>query len=86
MATLVYILCTLSSAVCALLLWRGYVRSGLRLLFWSTLCFCILALANALLIVDLVVMPERDLSTGRTLITLFAMLILLYGLIFKSDQ
>jgi hypothetical protein len=58
----------------------------LRLLFWSTLCFCILALANALLIVDLVVMPERDLSTGRTIITLFGMLILLYGLIFKSDQ
>ena len=52
MATIVYILCALTSSLCAVLLLRRYARSRLRLLLWSGLCFIGLALNALLLIVD----------------------------------
>jgi len=85
MATSVYILCTLSSLVCALMLTRGYRRTRLPLLFWSAMCFFVLALANVLLVFDLVVYPSGDLTMWRTGITLVALGVLLYGLIFESN-
>ncbi len=62
MAEAVYILCTITCLACALLLTRAYRASHLPLLFWSGLCFFILAVANALLFVDLVIWPDVDLS------------------------
>ena len=46
--TLVYLLCFLTSSICALLLGRSYARTRSRLLLWSAICFCLLALANVL--------------------------------------
>jgi hypothetical protein len=83
--TLVYILCALTSLLCAVLLWRGYRRSGLRLLFWSSLCFWILALSNALLFLDLVVFPDVYILPVRGAVTQVGLLVLLYGLIVESD-
>ncbi len=85
MGTLVYILCTLTSLGCAVLLWRGYRRSRMRLLFWSSLCFGILAISNALLILDLVVFPTAQLLPFRSAVTQAALMVLLFGLIFESD-
>lgn len=86
MAHVVYILCTLASLLCAVLLMRGYKRSKHDLLFWSAVCFMILALANVILVVDLVVIgPDgADLLLWRSGLSLVAMCVLLYGLIFKS--
>jgi hypothetical protein len=89
----VYILCTVTCVVCAFQLWRGYRRTQLQLLFWSAICFFILAIANALLFVDLavfpgvavIVLPGLELLTVRSCLTLVALLVLLYGLIFKSN-
>ena len=65
MAEFVYILCALTSAACAGLLFMAYRRTGARLLFWSGLCFVGLALNNLLLVVDLLVVPATDLSILR---------------------
>lgn len=85
MAEYVYILCTLTSALCAVLLYRGYRRSGARLLLWSACCFLGLALNNLMLYVDIVLMPHTDLSVARQLPAVLGMLLLLFGLIWESD-
>jgi hypothetical protein len=80
-ADVVYGLCALTSAGCALLLARGYWRQRTRLLLWSTLCFAGLALHNGLLFTDLVLAPSIDLSLWRGITGLGSLLVLLYGLI-----
>jgi hypothetical protein len=84
MADLAYILCALTSIVCAVLLLRGYKQSGLRLLFWSGLCFVGLALNNILLIIDIRVLPDVDLSHIRSLPALGGLLLLIFGLIWEK--
>ena len=84
MAQLVYILCALTSIGCVLLLARQYRRTRGGLLFWSTLCFACFAFTNVLLFVDLVMLPEVDLSFIRSALTLLGTLMLLYGLIRES--
>jgi len=81
MPQIIYILCAMTSLACVALLLRQYRRTGGRLLIWSTLCFGCLAATNVLLFVDLVMLPERDLSALRIGLTLAGMLMLLYGLI-----
>jgi hypothetical protein len=85
MAEAVYILCTLTSAACALLLLRGYGRSGMRLLLWSGLCFVALAISNLVLFVDLVVAPGKDMSLVRSGLGLVGVATLLYGLIWDAQ-
>ena len=84
MATLVYVLCALTSLACAVLLLRGYRRSGARLLLWSAVCFAGLALNNAILFVDFRMLPELDLSLWRTLPALLGIAALMYGLVWES--
>jgi hypothetical protein len=84
MAETVYMLCALTSGVCAALLVRGYAATRTRLLFWGSLCFVGLAINNVLLFVDLVVVPSVDLSLVRSAVALAAMVTLLYGLVWDS--
>ena len=84
MAEAVYMLCGLTSLFCAVLLIRSFRRHRLRLLLWSSLCFVGLAVNNTLLVVDLMVLPEVDLSAVRTSVAAAAMLLLLIGLIWES--
>lgn len=84
-ADIVYTLCVLTSLACAVLLWRGYRRSRARLLMWSSLCFAGLAMNNALLIVDLRMLPAVDLSIWRTLPALIGIGLLVYGLIWDAE-
>lgn len=83
-ANVVYILCAATSSLCAGLLFRGYRRSGARLLFWSALCFIGLALNNVTLIVDVRVVPGMDLSTWRMIPAVAGAALLLYGLIWET--
>lgn len=83
--SLIYLLSTVTSVGCGVLLWRGYRKTRLRLLLWSAICFLILALSNALLFLDLIVFPEVDLLAWRSAVTLAAVLVLLYGLVFESN-
>ena len=86
LADIVYTLCVLTSLACALLLWRGYRRSRARLLMWSSLCFAGLALNNALLIVDLRVLPAVDLAVWRTMPALIGIALLVYGLVWDAER
>jgi Family of unknown function (DUF5985) len=83
--TLIYILCILTCSGCAFLLWRGYRKTRLRLLLWSSLCFLILGIANLLLFADLVIYPGADMSALRGYATLAGILVLIYGLVFESQ-
>jgi hypothetical protein len=85
MAEAVYILCSLTSLACTVLLLRGYLRRQVRLLLWSSLCFFGLTISNVLLFVDLVVVPNIDLSIWRSLATLIALVVLIYGLVWDAS-
>lgn len=84
MAGTVYILCALLSFACSILLYRGYRENKFRLLFWSSIGFIGFALNNTFLFLDLMVMPDYDLSVIRTLPALGGMILLVYGLITDS--
>ena len=84
MAEAVYVLCALTSLACAVLLLKGYWETRTRLLFWSSLCFVGLTLNNALLLIDLIVVPDVDLSVVRGALALASMMLLLFGLIWES--
>jgi hypothetical protein len=84
MASAIYLLCALTALTCSMLLLRGY-RHGRRsrFLFWSGLCFGLLAVNNVLLFMDRIIFPAVDLSLGRASITILALALLLYGMIFE---
>lgn len=84
MAEFVYILCAMTSTLCAVLLMNGYRQTKTGLLFWSGLCFAGLAVNNVLLVVDLVIVPRVDLGLVRSGAALAAMMVLLYGLVKES--
>jgi hypothetical protein len=85
MVEAVYILCALTSLMCAVLLLRGYGRSRMRLLLWSGLCFVALTVNNVVLFLDLVVFPGVDLSLWRSALALVGVATLLYGLIWDAQ-
>lgn len=85
MATFIYLMCAATALACAVLVLRSYRSTRFRLLFWCGLCFAGMFLANVLLIVDRLVVPETDLSTVRLSAGLLALLPLLYGLVWEDD-
>lgn len=85
MAAAVYILGMLTSAACAVLLWRGYRRSKKQLLLWSTLCFAGFTFTNLLVFIDLVLIPDVNLYVYRLATATIALGLLLYGLIWESN-
>jgi hypothetical protein len=85
MAEAIYVLCAFTSALCAVLLLRAFSRTRVRLLLWSALCFLGLTGNNALLFLDLVIWPDRDLSLVRGLAALAALTVLVYGLVTEAE-
>ena len=85
MASLVYLLCAITSLICASLLLRSYFANRTPLLSWSSLCFIGLAMNNILLFIDLVIVPTIDLSLYRTLCALIGVLVLVFGLIWDNE-
>lgn len=86
MAILSYALCAAAALLCTVLLVRGYVRTRTRLLLWSAICFACLTLSNALVIVDLVLLPHVDLYRWRTLAALVGVGALLFGLLWEGKR
>lgn len=85
MAEVVYLLCALTSAFCAILLLRSYRQQRTRLLMWSSACFVGLAINNVLLFIDLVVLPVTvDLSLLRSGTALVAISLLVIGLMWED--
>jgi len=57
---------------------------SVRLLLWSGLCFLGLTNANALVFVDLVLVPDTSLYTWRLAVGGVSIQLLVYGLIFEA--
>ncbi|HUQ02178.1 MAG TPA: DUF5985 family protein [Kofleriaceae bacterium] len=86
MAELIYVLCAVTSTLCAVLLTRSYFRTRTRMLLWSALGFVGLAVNNILLFVDLAVIgPHIDLSIPRTVTALVGMVLIVVGLIWEDQ-
>lgn len=85
LATTVYALCFVTSAMCGGLLVRSFLRSRTRLLLWSAACFVLLALNNLLVVIDLVFLPSIDLSPLRVAASLAAASTLLFGFVWEVD-
>jgi FtsH-binding integral membrane protein len=86
MGVIIYSACMLTALLCAFLLFRAYRRSRHRLLMWSGLCFAGLTLNNLFLVLDKLVFPEIDFAIARSITALFAMTVLLFGLIWDSER
>jgi hypothetical protein len=86
LAAPVYLLCLLTSAICAGLLVRSWHRNRSRLLLWSVVCFVLLAVNNCLVVVDIMLLPKIDLRLYRELATFVALGFLLYGFIWDLDR
>ena len=84
MATVVYILCALTSFACAVLLLRSHAQRHIRLLFWSGLGFVGFTLGNVMLVIDTTMTPAVDLSLWRSLPVLGGLAVLLYGLVWGA--
>ncbi|MDP8916405.1 MAG: DUF5985 family protein [Pseudomonadota bacterium] len=84
-AALVYLLCLLTSALCAGLLWRAYGRSRAPLLAWSAACFALLAVNNTFVVLDMLVLTSIDLTLWRQSSSLAAVGVLLYGFIWEVE-
>jgi hypothetical protein len=82
MAIAVYALCALTSLACAVLLLRAYAADRVRLLLWTGLCFCGLAMNNVLMFFD--VSFAWDIGAWRKLPALIGVMLLLHGFIAES--
>jgi len=81
---LAYLACAVAAFGCALLLLRAYRASGARLLLWSGICFALLTLNNVLILFDLQLLPNIDLSLLRNSTALAGVACLLWGLIWDA--
>ena len=79
----IFVLGAMVSTCAALLLLRTYRRDRKRLLFWSSVCFGLLALDNAETLLDYVTPPWFDLTIPRTATALVAVGIMLYGVMWE---
>lgn len=85
MPGVVYLLSAATALACGFLLWRAWRSNGVRLLFWSALCFLGLALDNILLYIDLVVVPDVLMYNAPSIAGLVSISLLLYGLIWDAN-
>jgi hypothetical protein len=86
MASVVYALCALTSLICAGLLLRTYRSRPAPLLLWSGFAFIALTVNNVLLFVDLVIVPDTDLSLARSATAAAGVMIMLGGLIWEGKN
>jgi hypothetical protein len=86
LGAITYLLCAVTAFACFALLWRGWLSNRAALLFWSALCFAGLTVSNVLLVVDKLVLPDADLSPLRLAVTLVALLLLIFGLVWGDER
>jgi hypothetical protein len=82
----VYVLCFLTSAACTWMLGRSYLHGRARLLLWSAVCFALLSANNLVLVLDLVVLPDIDLKLPRLILSLAAIVSLIWGFVWEGEE
>jgi drug/metabolite transporter (DMT)-like permease len=83
LAIAIFALSGVTATLCSVLLLRGYLRNGVRLLFWAGICFAALALEGVVLVINEYV--ATDLTVLRLSVPLAGLVALLYGLLWESD-
>ncbi len=84
MVEFTYVLNIIVCLVCTILLVRGWLHTRSRLLMWSAACFVALTANNTLILIDVLVVPDINLSVVRAATALAGFTILLFGLIWES--
>jgi uncharacterized membrane protein YbjE (DUF340 family) len=87
-ATVVYVLCAVTSAACSILLFRMFWkhrRHASRLVLWSSLSFAGFAVSNALVLADFIVLRTPELAIARAATACVAGGVLLFGLISETE-
>jgi hypothetical protein len=82
---LVNLLGAVTALLCAGLLYRGYRRTNVRLLWWSALCFLVLSVENMILFVDFFVVPNTNLVVLRQSIGAAGVACLVFGLVWGTE-
>ena len=82
---IVLVLCLLTSATCAALLYRHHGRVRTRLLLWSACCFALLTANNLFVLADIVLFPDINLTPLRPMTSLAAVTVLLCGFIWETN-
>jgi hypothetical protein len=88
MAAAVYSMSAIASMACAWLLFRAfwrYRRRASRLVLWSSVSFVWFAVSNALVFMDLVILPTEQLAVARATTACIGSALLLFGLIWETD-
>ena len=85
MSQAVFVLCALTSLMCAVLLLRSWLASRARLLLWSALCFVGLMLNNVMLMADQLDLVAADLSVVNKIPALIGLSIFVFGLIWEHE-
>jgi len=62
------------------------MRTGMRLLLWSALCFVLLAGNNLMVVLDLLVFPDLDLEVIRLGFAAAALSVLLFGFVWDREE
>lgn len=83
---LVYTLCLLTSALCAILLFRAWRKVNSRLLLWTSISFGFFALNNLALVADLIIFPQIPLWPLRAATQILALGILLFGFVWETGR
>ena len=81
----VFLLCAATCMLCSALLYRAYRRDRVPLLWWSALCFLGLMIDNCMVYADMHLFPEVRMVIWRKIPGLIATMLLLFGLIWKSE-
>jgi hypothetical protein len=85
MAAFVYIMCTVTSAICAVLLLRDYRRTASRVLLWCGLAFVGFTVSNALVFTDFVLVPTMNLAPVRAITNWMATTVLVVALVWDLE-
>jgi hypothetical protein len=84
-AATVYLLCFVTSAGCSALLVRSYMRNRTALLLWTAVCFVMLALNNFFVVIDLIILPNVEMTWIRGVFSLAGVATLIYGFVWEID-
>ena len=85
MAALVYLMCTVTSAICAALLLREYRRTASRVLLWCGLAFAGFTVGNAMVFTDVILVPSLNLATVRAIVNWGATTVLVVALLWDLE-
>ncbi len=83
-SAVVYLMCAVTSILCATLLYLKYRQGKTPLLFWSSVCFFCLAINNIFLFIDFVAIPDYDLAVIRTIPAVLGFSALIWGFIWDA--